>query len=151
MEHRRAQPTTGEDPRILRGCEVLPPMESGPRRADQLDAGSPDEREPKRKGTHQKAGDRFAVANAFADYGARMVDTTAQGCWWIIWRETKPDGLARVSFGRIADCIGRERRTAVRAVGRLVKAGLLTVVRRGGLHLGPSTYRAHGVPKRRKP
>ena len=103
----------------------------------------------KGKPARRSAGDRFAVANAFADYGARLVDTTAQAVWWVIWRETKPDGLARVSFGRLAECTGRSRRTAVRAVGHLRKAGLLTVVRRGNLDEGPSTYRAHGVPKRR--
>lgn len=101
----------------------------------------------KGKPARRKTGDRFAVANAFADYGARLVDTTAQALWWILWRETKPDGLARVSFGRLAECIGRSRRTVVRAASELVKAGLLTVVRRGNLWEGPSTYRAHGVPK----
>ncbi len=101
----------------------------------------------KGKPARRKAGDRFAVANAFADYGARLVDTTAQAVWWVVWRETKPDGLARVSFGRLAECIGRSRRTVVRAVAELAKAGLLTVVRRGSLWEGPSTYRAHGVPK----
>lgn len=135
-----------DDRRILPGCTVLPPMDDGRRRPE------PTQRdEAKGKAARRAAGDRFAVANAFADYGARLVDTTAQSCWWIVWRETKPDGLARVSFGRIAECIGMERRTAVRAVGRLTKAGLLTVVRRGGMREGPSVYRAHGVPKHRKP
>ena len=103
----------------------------------------------KGKRGRRKAADRFAVANAFADYGARLVDPTAQAVWWVLWRETKPDGLAKVSFGRLAECIGRSRRTALRAAGRLEKAGLLTVVRRGSLAEGPSTYRTHGVPKRR--
>ena len=91
----------------------------------------------KAKAAGRRARDRFAVANAFADYGARLVDTTAQACWWVLWRETKPDGLARVSFGRLAECIGTHRRTVVRAMGRLAKAGLLTVVRRGGMREGP--------------
>ncbi len=40
---------------------------------------------------------------------------------------------------------------ATRALGRLESAGLLTVVRRGGWKRGPSTYRVHPTPKRRKP
>lgn len=138
---------TSDKPPILEGCAVLPPMHQG--------NGSPrrhqgDTAKAKGKPLHRKTGDRFAVANAFADYGARLVDPTAQAVWWILWRETKPDGLARISFGRLAECTGRSRRTAVRAVGRLAKAGLLTVVRRGNLREGPSTYRAHGVPKSEK-
>jgi DNA-binding transcriptional ArsR family regulator len=101
---------------------------------------------PKGRSTGRKVGDRFAVANAFADYGARLVDTTAQSCWWIVWRETKPDGLARVSFNRIAECIGKGRRTVIRTMKRLKRAGLITVVRQGGMREGASTYRAHGTP-----
>jgi CRP-like cAMP-binding protein len=133
-----------EKPPILEGCAVLPPMHQGNGLHHRHQG---DTSKAKGKPARRKTGDRFAVANAFADYGARLVDTTAQAVWWILWRETKPDGLARVSFGRLADCIGRSRRTVVRGVGRLVKAGLLTVVRRGNIREGPSTYRSHGVPK----
>ena len=91
--------------------------------------------------------DRFGVLNAFADYGARLVDTTAQTCWWILYRETKPNGLACVSHARIAECVGVSRVTVTRALRRLEKAGLLTIVRRGGLRVGASTYRVHGTPK----
>ena len=142
---------SGNNPPTLLGCSVLPPMEpanaTGGPQVNKSDRGA--DGRAKGKPSRRKTADRFAVANAFADYGARQVDPTAQAVWWIIWRETKPDGLARISFGRLAECIGRSRRTALRAVGRLAKAGLLTVVRRGSLAEGPSTYRAHGVPKRR--
>lgn len=99
-------------------------------------------------GERRKTGERFATANGFADAGARLVDTTAQAVWWILWRDTKPDGLARTSFGRIAECVGRSRRTVIRAIGQLAEAGFLTIVRRGSLHQGASTYRVHGTPKR---
>jgi hypothetical protein len=131
--------------------EELPPMHRLPSSNGSTLAqhqGHP--RPAKEKPTRRKTGDRFAVANAFADYGARLVDPTAQAVWWILWRETKPNGLAQISFGRMAECTGRSRRTAVRAIGRLTKARLLTVVRRGSLSDGPSTYRAHGVPKGQK-
>ena len=128
----------------LPGCSMLPPMNP-----------DPDHRPPSHQGASRakghphdrNAGDRFGVANAFVDFGARLVDPTAQSCWWTLWRETKPDGLARVSFSRVAECVGMDRRTAIRAIDRLAKAGLLTVVRRGGMRSGASTYRAHGTPK----
>lgn len=139
------------DPRIIPVGQELPPMYS----PDELA-----EREARRtqatgkvkvaKGSaaHRQSRDRFGMLNAFADYGARLVDTTAQACWWILYRETKPDGLARVSHGRIAECIGRSRLTVVRAVRKLEKLKLITVVRRGGLRDGVSTYRVYGSPLR---
>jgi len=130
--------------RIIPPGEVLPPMDAPPRH-DEADDAQPGK--PKRRKTGDTAG-RFAVLNAFADAGARLVNPTAQACWWIIYRETKPDGLARVSHGRVADCIGVSRLTATRAIRRLERAGLLTVVRRGGLAGGASTYRVHSTPKR---
>ncbi len=129
---------------ILPGCSVLPPMTPEPDRRPQAHQGAGG---AKGLPHDRTAGDRFGVANAFVDFGARLVDPTAQACWWMLWRETKPDGLARVSFSRVAECVGMDRRTAIRAIGRLDKAGLLTVVRRGGMRAGSSTYRAHGIPK----
>ena len=130
------------EPSALPGASVLPPMDTEPSRSEQ--GAGPRRAKGKPKRRH---GDRFAVLNAFADYSARLINTTAQACWWIVYRETKPDGLARVTHQRIADCVGVKRVTVTRAMQRLERAGLLTVVRRGGLRSGPSTYRVHGVPK----
>ena len=129
-------------PSGLPGASVLPPMDTEP---DRPERGAGQQRT--RKTPRRRHGDRFAVLNAFADYGARLVNTTAQACWWIVYRETKPDGLARVTQERIAECVGVKRVTVTRAVRGLERAGLLTVVRRGGLGKGPSTCRVHGVPK----
>lgn len=131
------------EPRIIPGSAVLPPM-AGPMPRPLANPGAPGKGKPGQRTT----GDRFTVLNAFADYGARLVNPTAQACWWIIYRETKPDGLARASHGRIAGCIGVSRHTALRAMRRLERAGLLTVVKRGGLRGGASVYRVHGIPKR---
>lgn len=122
-----------DGPRIIPIGDELPPMDVD-RSRPACDSAGP----PKRTAKH---GDRFAVLNSFADYGARLVDTTAQACWWILYRETKPDGLARVSQGQIAKCIGLSRWAVNRALRRLELAGLLTVIRRGGLRGGASTYR----------
>ncbi len=139
--------TGADEPRILPGCSVLPPMEPPSNGSQHASNGT----KPKGKLNRRHTADRFAVLNAFADCGARLVDTTAQACWWIIYRETKPDGLARVSQSRVAECVGVSRLTATRALGRLERAGLLTIVRRGGLREGTSTYRVHGMPKGSKP
>lgn len=129
------------DDRTLRGCDVLPPMTPAVPRI-----GSPTN--PAQTEPNKGATGRFGVLNRFADEGARLVDTTAQACWWILYRETKPDGLATVSHQRIAECISVDRKTVTRALARLETARLLTVVRHGGWRRGPSTYRVHATPKR---
>lgn len=128
--------------RIIPPGEVLPPMDSPPLKSQHSETKTD---KGKKKGTRHTR-DRFAVLNSFVDAGARLVDPTAQACWWVIYRETKPNGLARVSHSRMGKCIGKSRHTAMRAVGRLEEAGLLTVVRRGGLIGGASTYRVNSTP-----
>jgi biotin operon repressor len=95
----------------------------------------------------RRAMGRFGVLNRFSDHGARLVDTTAQACWWILFRETQPDGLATVSHQRIAECVGVSSRTVARAIDRLKSAGLLIMVRHGGWQKGPNTYRLRPIPK----
>ena len=90
---------------------------------------------------------RFKTMNEFVDFSARLVDTTAQAVWLVLFRETKPNGLASVSQGQIADCIGLTRRTVLRAVQHLEAKLLVTVVRRGKKNGGPSVYRVHCTPK----
>lgn len=89
---------------------------------------------------------RFKTMNEFVDYSARLVDTTAQAVWLVLFRETKPNGVARISHGQIAERIGSSRRTVVRAVQHLEDAKLVSVVQRGGLTGGSSSYRVHGTP-----
>jgi DNA-binding IclR family transcriptional regulator len=84
--------------------------------------------------------------NEFVDYSARLVDTTAQAVWLVLFREVKPNGLAKVSFGQIAELTGVCRRTAIRAIKHLQEAKLVTIEKRGRLNEGPSTYRVHGTP-----
>lgn len=98
-----------------------------------------------RKKNPQSAG-RFQTMNEFVDFSARLVDTTAQAVWLVLFREVKPSGVACVSFGQIAERTGVSRRTAIRAVKHLEDAKLVTVAKRGRLNEGPSTYRVHGRP-----
>ncbi|TWT41527.1 winged helix-turn-helix domain-containing protein [Botrimarina hoheduenensis] len=132
-----------------RGCDVLPPMTPPTPRPQSQCSDLP--RNAAQSVAKKKAAGRFATLNRFVDTGARLVDTTAQACWWVLYRETKPDGLATVSHQRVAECVGVNRKTVTRALRRLESARLLTVVRQGGWRRGPSTYRLHATPKRPKP
>ncbi|MBI5765381.1 MAG: hypothetical protein HZA51_17875 [Planctomycetes bacterium] len=87
------------------------------------------------------AGSRFDVLNTFVDRSMRMIDPTAAAVWFVLFRDTKPDGLARASHNSIAERIGRGVRTVYSAVRQLEAAGLLIVVRRGRLNAGVSVYR----------
>ena len=125
--------------RILPGCEVLPPMELPPMTSNNGKA-----EKPKRAGKATSATrNRFAVVNAFADFTLRTLDRTGIAVWVLLWRDTKTDGLAKTSQADLARRAGISDRTARRAIDRLQRAGLLSVVHRGGLRRGISTYRVH--------
>jgi len=130
-------------PPILEGCDVLPPMErpkgQGHRTAKVEGKGKP-------KGRRGRAGDRFKVINTFADFAMRELNRAQIAVWVLLWRDTR-DGLARTSQADLARRAGVSERTVGRAVRTLHRAGLLTVVHRGGPLKGPSTYRVHPLPR----
>lgn len=133
---------------LARGCTTLAPYE--PREKPEIAATNGQLPQPT-KATHTeppgKHGSRFQTLNTFIDESAHQVDTTAQATWFVLFRETKPNGLATVSQGQIAKCIGVTRRTVVRAMAALTEEELVEIVRRGKLNGGPSTYRVHGAPQ----
>ena len=116
------------------------------RRAPARDGGAKKSQDAKAKATATK---RFQQMNAFVDNSARLVGSTAGMVWLVIFREVKaPEGLATVSHRQIADCLGINRRTVLRALKELEEAGLLTVVKRGHMSQKKSSvYRLHGKPK----
>lgn len=61
--------------------------------------------------------------------------------WLVLYRDTKPGGLARTSQTDLARRTGRSVRTVYAALHKLEKLGLLTVVRKGGLNVGATIYR----------
>ena len=84
---------------------------------------------------------RFAVLNGFVDGVMGTLPRAALATWVCLWRDTKPDGLARTAVTDLARRIGGDRRTVLRALRLLTDRGLLEVVRRGGLGRGVSAYR----------
>lgn len=124
---------------ILPGTATLPPMDEGtalPSRG----AGSRRSSAPTAQTRR-----RFAVVNAFVDVALRDILPSDGLVWLVLWRDTKPNGLARTSQADMARRTGLALSTVKRAIKRLVAAGLLTVAYRGGLRRGPSVYRVHGV------
>jgi hypothetical protein len=121
--------------RILGVGEELPPLESAEEAGPQ---------HPKGVGpTKGKAGHRFQVINAFADYTLAGLSRAEMAVWVLLWRDTRPNGLARASQADLARRAGVNDRTVKRAIRSLRQSGLLTVVHRGGLFRGPSTYRVN--------
>jgi len=93
------------------------------------------------------SGNRFKVLNTFADCTLAGLSRAEIAVWLLLWRDTKPDGLARSSQADLARRAGTNDRTARRAIGSLLRRGLLTVVYRGGLRRGSSKYRVHPLSR----
>jgi DNA-binding transcriptional ArsR family regulator len=102
-------------------------------------AGRKGGRTPARRSRKQSG--RFAVLNGFVDGVMGALPRAAALTWVCLWRDTKPDGLARTAVTDLARRIGSDPRTVKRALRLLVDRGLLDVVRRGGLGRGVSVYR----------
>jgi hypothetical protein len=127
--------------KVLPAGAVLPPLVAG-------DAGKgvstrPAVRKPGR--THarrsQRHSGRFAAINGFVDGVMGTLPRAAALVWVTLWRDTKPDGLARTAVADLARRVGADRRTVLRALPLLVDRGLLEVARRGGMGRGVSAYR----------
>jgi hypothetical protein len=146
-------------PRILRPGEVLPPLDSpselttpavaelqepaarpARRSAGRVPPRNNRSRAPEqRTASHSKG--RFQVINDFVDNTMKTLDFRASLAWFTLWRNTKPNGLARIAMSDLARRMGCSQDTAKRAIKDLKNAGLLTVVELGGKHRGVSTYR----------
>ncbi len=89
--------------------------------------------------------ERFAVLNAFVDFGIADAELTPAESlvWLVLFRDTKADGTARTAQTDIARRADLDVRTVRRAVASLEAKGMLQMVRRGRLNAGPSVYRVH--------
>lgn len=75
--------------------------------------------------------ERFKVLNGLVDLGLRGLTRSELAIWLIVYRNTRPNGLARVSLSELAHRGGMSRRQATRALGALVDRGVVHVIRRG--------------------
>ena len=123
-------------PRVLRVGEELPAMDVQPTPSRARSEG------PKRKPIdRRRTGDRFRTINAFVDFSMAGLRPCERAVWMLLWRDTKPEGLAQTSQADLARRAGASVRAVNVAVRELSRQGLLIVVRRGGLSAGPSSYR----------
>ena len=85
--------------------------------------------------------DRFSTINTFVDVTMRLLSDRAALAWFVLWRDTKPNGVARTAVADLARRMGCSPSTAKRALAELRMKNLVVVTDRGGLGKGPSSYR----------
>ncbi len=84
---------------------------------------------------------RFASINTFVDITMRGLSGRASLAWVVLWRDTKPNGIARTGITDLARRMGCSTATAKRALAELRTRKLIEVADRGRLGGGPSSYR----------
>ena len=115
---------------------ILPP--DATLRPDEEPARPAPTAKPKRRG------ERFALLNVFTDCALADLTGAETKVWLILFRDAKAaTGTARTGQADIARRAGLEPRTVRRALASLQAKGMVSVVRRGRLNAGPSTYRVH--------
>jgi hypothetical protein len=129
---------------ILPGCDVLPAM-SAETNVRTNSTGAP---ATKGKSAADAIAGRFATINTFADFGLPGLSRAEIAVWLLLWRDTKPDGLARTSQASLAGRAGADDRTVRRALAKLQKRELVTVVLKGRIGSGPSAYRVRAPAHR---
>jgi hypothetical protein len=75
--------------------------------------------------------ERFGVLNGFVDFGLAGLSRSEIAVWLILYRDTKPNGLARTSRSDLARRGGMSRRQATRALRALIGHGAVHVIRKG--------------------
>lgn len=121
------------------------------------DDGEPQAAEPKRKPPKNAkriptaTASRFATINAFLDASLRELNFAEAAVWLLLWRDTKPSGLATTGQADLARRSGVSTRAVRSAIVALQERGLLVVVNRGRLQSGPSTYRVRPLAKPPQP
>ncbi len=73
----------------------------------------------------------FATLAGFVDHGAKTLNRSELAVFLILLRDTRPDGTARAGLTDIARRGGMSTRSAIRAVQKLIKLGVIHVVRPG--------------------
>lgn len=120
----------GRPPPGLPGASVLPPLATPP---------------AARAAARRRTGDRFAEINGFIDHTMRTLTPAARSVWFILWRDTKPDGLARAGQTHLARRAGVSDRAVRDALKELLAAGVVKLVSQGRAGVGVSVYRVRGV------
>jgi hypothetical protein len=92
----------------------------------------------------KKTSAKWAKLNVFVDLSLRDLTPAEVRVWLVLFRDLKPEGIARAGQADIARRAGLCVRAVGGAVRRLVARGLVEVAHRGRLNGGPSVYRLRG-------
>jgi DNA-binding MarR family transcriptional regulator len=131
---------------ILTGCEVLAPLEQDASHLTKPDSrGGISRRDTTR--TSARTRNRFIELNSFVDVTLRKLGGAVPKIWIILWRDTKPNGLAVTSQTDLAKRAGVSVRTVYSALKSLESMGLLIPVRKGRIGTGASAYRVSPLEK----
>ena len=84
---------------------------------------------------------RWAMLNTFVDHQMRNLSRAAQGVWWVLYRETNNQGLARITIEQIGEKAGIGVSMVKVGLGELRALNMLVRVSRGSRNKGPSIYR----------
>ncbi len=103
----------------------------------------------KGKAAGRKAGDRFAVLNAFVDFTMQELSRAEAGLARLV-SGYQAGRAARTGQADLARRAGVNIRTVKRTVASLRRLGVLVVVYRGSLRRGPSTYRVRPLTTRKE-
>jgi hypothetical protein len=115
---------------------------------EELPAAEPGPAAPPKTGARRKKGRalrRFHQINQFCDETLQGLGRVELAVWLLLWRDTKPNGLARVSQMDLARRAGCTDRSVRRALATLESRGLVKTVHQGGIPRRLSTYRVAAV------
>lgn len=85
-------------------------------------------------------GRRWRLLNAFVDGGVVGLERADVVVWVVLFRHARADGMVKVARTRLVAITGLASGTVKRAIRRLVAAGWLERIRRGGPSSGVAIY-----------
>lgn len=100
---------------------------------------------PPAKPNRRTRSERFAVLNAFVDMGMADLTGAETKVWLILFRDTKGTGTARTAQADLARRAGLSVRSVKLALRSLTAKGMVRLVHRGRLNVGPSVHTVHPV------
>jgi len=95
-------------------------------------------------GARNRQAGRFRVLNDFVDVKMKNISSKAASAWLVLYRDTKPNGLARTGLADLAKRMGCSVATAKRAIRELKKNNLMSVEVYGRPGRGPNVYKING-------
>lgn len=103
-----------------------------------------------RRAKPQPGGDgaaRWATFNAFMDACLKHLSPVEANVWMLLFRDTKPDGMARTSSRNLAQRCGCSLRAVTHAMKMLRKTKLIEVVTASTNRGSPSVFRVTKQPE----